>query len=427
VEIHSTWHGIGRGQTTELSIYPGGDGYYLSSPTIEIQPVAPGLVESLLKALSDPPRSGPSLEALGLAPDWLMDNSASLAAKAVGGMLIGGSKVPAKDIEPFFRDPVAMQTAAEELFKHRHTDDSPSVQVDISYEDGTSDSASSNSQFPLMLPWRVQFGGHNEIAYNGEISRALAALMPDKSANRLRLSDTGLPTELARSTIGHIVAKWSTEDLEKRTGDALVKLRSKYEVSGARFTTYPMGNGKMIDDPDDEYLFVRLSASTFPTGFTDEVTLRVIDGKVPKIDAFLRAAPTFERLARSVPWLNEFLPDHPQGRFYVSFVDAASLDDESMKQFSADMQAIGREELIPKVKAVKAQIALLTVGTSDWLVFPDGRMLLWRITRLFSSPPVKVLGWPVDQLHFQPCAGTNQYLYCSGGEISPRGELEPVP
>ena len=53
-----------------------------------------------------------------------------------------------------------------------------------------------------------------------------------------------------------------------------------------------------------------------------------------------------------------------------------------MGVFTADMKLLGREDLIEQVKSQQAGIALLIINDtntkSNWLLFPDKHMVLWR-------------------------------------------------
>ena len=114
----------------------------------------------------------------------------------------------------------------------------------------------------------------------------------------------------------------------------------------------------------------------------------------------------------------------------LSFLGGSSFSDAEMKVFAADMHAIGRDQLIPKVEAAKNQIAALIVGygaeESDWLVFPDGHMLLWRYwqTPVYGKP--SLLKWSSSPPDKKPCAKLgNNFVGCVGMEISAEGNVEP--
>jgi hypothetical protein len=102
-----------------------------------------------------------------------------------------------------------------------------------------------------------------------------------------------------------------------------------------------------------------------------------------------------------------------------------------MRVFAADMHAIGRDQLIPKVEAAKNQIAALMVGSgveeSDWLIFPDGHMLLWRYwqTPVYGKP--SLLKWSSSPPDKKPCAKLrNNFVGCVGMEISAEGNVESL-
>jgi hypothetical protein len=112
----------------------------------------------------------------------------------------------------------------------------------------------------------------------------------------------------------------------------------------------------------------------------------------------------------------------------LSFFRSASLTDDALKAFAADMHEAGRDKLVPKVEAAKDRIAVLVAGfgveESDWLVLPDQRMILWRYrqTPIYGTPTLLKFG--LANFDAKPCAKLqNNFLHCVGAEISPQGIL----
>ncbi len=112
----------------------------------------------------------------------------------------------------------------------------------------------------------------------------------------------------------------------------------------------------------------------------------------------------------------------------LAFSHGVSFSDTAVQIFSDDMRAIGRDKLIVKTEAAKGQIALLIVGygmeESDWLVFPDRHMLLWRYfqTPIYGKPDL--LKWHPADFPRNPCARIKgNFVGCVGAEISPDGAV----
>jgi hypothetical protein len=154
------------------------------------------------------------------------------------------------------------------------------------------------------------------------------------------------------------------------------------------------------------------------------------------LDKFLADAPRFEKLVLSVEWLKLFIQEHPNLPFRLSYVDDAFFSDGSLKLFSADMRAVGRDDLIPVIQRTKDRLALLSVAAlnSDWLIFPDGRMLLWSYYSYSGAPDrlknraadATLLKWPVSDLPTKPCSDDSRFRGCVGREISADGTLQPM-
>src|SRR5262249_45716996 len=95
----------------------------------------------------------------------------------------------------------------------------------------------------------------------------------------------------------------------------------------------------------------------------------------------------------STPLLQEYLRRNPRTPATISYVHDASLGEKAMRVLTADMQVIGKDDVIPKVQAQQSEIALVIVGGTYWLGFPDKHLVLWR----FDGPD-GLLRW--NQRHF---------------------------
>jgi hypothetical protein len=410
---------------TDLAITKEGDGYTLNGQTVD-----PHLIASLVNALTAPANAAPNLDDLGVTPAWLKEHAASVAQSVSESVRVGTKHVPQAALETIFADPAIMNTVVLEFFDRR-----PStcfdctryryvVTVMVTFDGGSGISASTSSQSPFMLPWRLSNGA----AYNADISRAVVALMPEKSANRALLLSEHFDRQL-----GHAIVRQAMDlDVERRAGAALDALRAKYTIERASIGEFSDTalRGPVQPMPADSTVFFELRRSDAPdTFFGEELILPYVDGNVVGTDVFLQRAPQYEQLVLSVPWLNQFAQQN-KGivRSSVAFFHDVSLSDEAAQLFSQDMHALGRDELGAKTEAAKDQIAVLIVGLgpaqSEWLVFPDRHMVLWRYSRdPFNATP-DLLEWkPVDFLG-KPCTKTvGGFMGCVGEEISPDGAI----
>jgi hypothetical protein len=156
-----------------------------------------------------------------------------------------------------------------------------------------------------------------------------------------------------------------------------------------------------------------------------------VNGKVVGTDKFLNDGPQFEKLVLSVPWLSKYAENHPKVPITLSFVHDTSFSNAALKVFSADMTVIGRDSLIPKVEAEKDEIAVISIGSgtshSQWLVFPDQHMLLWRFWRIAGyGDPLALPAWPESDYSAKPCADAKAFIHCVGREVSASGSLRPL-
>jgi hypothetical protein len=419
---------------TILDIRRNGDAYKLGDDVVDAN-----LVATLANALRAPVNPAPTREDLGFTPAWLKSNASSLGQSFAATTFIGGKPIHQSAFELAFADPAAVDKAIPLLFQRRMCLDcdrfTQTVEISVRFDDGTRIGARTSSEFPYMLPWHLQSDGRDLVAYNADISRAIAALMPEKSANRSRLAAQRLASELGNILLMQKEHEVRLQEVESRTGGTLSVIRAKYEVESAHISAKNGGDwDREVNVAGAPDLVLRLKAADQPPNFSDNVALAYVDGKVAGTDQFMNDGQKFEKLVLSVPWLTQYAQNHPRTPIEIAYVHHASLSDEGLSAFSADMRAIGRENVIAEVEAHKSEIAFVSVGSgmgrSDWLVLPNRHMLLWRFWRLPLRPIVtasELPAWTDSEYSAKPCVGSrNNFLHCVGREVSPEGNLLPL-
>jgi hypothetical protein len=296
----------------------------------------------------------------------------------------------------------------------------------VTLTNGSTLLATTHSQWPFLLPWIVEDGDKPRKAYNADISRAAAALLPEKATNRSRLAGDDLDILLALPLMRQLSTQQHMAEVEAQTGNTLAAIRTKYTVLNAQIHSYrePVSSKA---EPEEASLFLDLKSPALPHYFVEHVMLPYKDGRVAGTDVFLRDADQYEKLSVSIPWLNQYLQQTPSTPLQLFFVHGVSFTDAAFRLFSADMRAIGREGLLAEVDTLKSRIALVSIGggvsSSEWLVFPDGHMLLWRY-RLLPTIVKTVLKWPISDLPTKPCSEAATFLACAGIEVDRSGNLK---
>jgi hypothetical protein len=424
IEIHSGWGGLGTSQNADV-IIRSKDGAFVRDG----KPVDAAQVEALVTALKAPGVAKPDMENLGITSAWLKAHVASLHPRGRAQ----GTETTASQRELFatsFTNPDLIVKVIPDLFRFTRSDDYPGAKVEVLFEDGSKLTAVSHSYYVYMLPWKVD--GQEGDSYNAQISRAVSALMPRKTVNKERLAGDDFLTELADAVMSSIETEWNLRGSEDRAGDALAALRRNYLVTESEINPWhhpEYGTATYKGEPEEMNLHATVRKSSFPPNVSDAVVLRYVNGKAGGVDEFLSTAGKYEDLALSVPWLNEFMQEHPRVPIRISYVHNMSFGEKAMRTFSEDMKARGREDLVEPVRVQQPQITLLIVGNtyseSYWLLFPDKHMMLWRY-----GGPSGLLKWSASDFSPGLC-GTYQSNYggCSGREATSDGTLvaEHVP
>jgi WG containing repeat len=414
VEIRSGWGGLGNSQNAALVIRQEKGEF-----RCEGQRVDPSLVAALVSALNAPILPKLDLANIGITPAWLERN----VARAEQNLAAEFSDATASQKDLFaksFTDPAVIAKVVPQLFQYVKMDDYPYAEVEAIFDDGSKLSAKSHSYYAFLLPWQLSENGQE--TFNANISRALSALLPPRTANKDRLAGDELTPELAQTLLRNIDTDWKMLGVESRAADALAALRSVYTVQRADINSYHSEEFGVSWRPKGPYelnLHATLHKSTMPENVFDELILLYDHDKVQGVQEFLNAGARYEDALLSVPWVLDYFQKHPGENAYILQVHGTSVGEHAMQTFAQDMKARGREDLIAQVASQQSQITLLKVGAADWLLFPDKRMMLWRY-----GGPSGLLKWTPSDFPPGLCgAYRSTFGGCSGREVSPDGVL----
>lgn len=414
IEIHSGWGGLATPQNADVLIQRKNGAFVCNG-----KPVDATKVQALVTALEAPSIPQPEMNNLGLTPEWLKANT-QLAEQKLPGRLSDATADQKQLFESSFTSPEVIKKVVAALFGYVSMDDYPFAKIAITFEDGSKLTADSDSYYAFMIPW--QLSDKSMPSYNVNISRALSVLMPPKAPNKQRLAGEEFISALADRLSDQIKDEWNLLGVESRAGDALSKLRSVYTVERADINPYhnvDYGKAWSEKGPHETNLNVTIRKPSFPPNVSEDVVLLYDQNRVEGVDEFLRTGAKYEDLALSVPWLNDYIREHPKEAVWLAYVHHSSFSDHAMLSFTLDMKARGREDLIPVVRAQQNQIALLKIGFVYWIVFPDKHMMLWRY-----DGPSGFLKWNRSNFPAGLCGSyQGNDVGCSGREIMPDGTL----
>lgn len=412
IEIHSWWGGLGAPRNGTVLITRDGDHYVDHGRMVD-----PEKVQALIGILRQPTTVAITPQLLGIDDLWLRKNL-SRAEKSIRGNMLPATPAQRSLFEANFTKMAVISPLVSSLFRNFHTDDYPGVEVTISYEDGQKQIISTHSQWPLMVPWKAA-GGES---WNPAISRAVSNLLPPNSPNKERLVKENFVELLSEAVINRIEDQWKLLGAQAKAGAVLERLETVYTLSRVDINSYHSEMfGRSWDEkgPHEENLHALLRKQAYPQNFQIQLILEYADGKVIGVDDFFTNASKYEALARSVPWLNQYLAEHPKVTATLYQVHGRSFVPHAMQTFAKDMKQRQREDLIARVAAQQDEIALLDIGSGLWLLFPDHRMILWRYEMKQG-----LLKWTVKDFPEAECGDyRSNFGGCSGREINADGTL----
>jgi len=422
IEVRSSWTGL-SGRTQSTMVIAGNDSKYSANG----QPVAAQAVQSLFRALEEPPIEKPSLENCEIDARWLNANL-ELAQREFQPLRFTpvtpqppGLALPDTTPQQFslfrshFTDVTYVRQAFERDFKDEHSDDYPEMSVEV-LRDGRRVLVHSASQHVFMLPWVVD-GNTKRTTFNCHISRSIANLLPSTFVNRKRL----LPDYARRAITDEIEARmqhmWDTEET---LGPDLAPIRAHFTIVDSDVACHPWVDA--VDGDNCLTWNADLKAQNLPAQVRLDVSLIYKNGRLVGVGEFLARIENYVALVRSIPWLVEFMSQQRKNEVKLLYGPEWSLGRRSvMSDLGKELREHQKNQLADRLIAEYDRCALLQVEGSAgrwsrWVVFPNREMLLWK----FEGD--SALKWKAAQLDGWEC---DALMRCTGVVIQPNGTLAP--
>jgi len=210
-------------------------------------------------------------------------------------------------------------------------------------------------------------------------------------------------------------------DTEEKLGPDLAPIRARFTVVDSQVSGPSCLDGWVFRDNCLSWN-ADLKAQNLPAYMHLDVSLTYNNGRLPGADRFLARIDDYVALVRSVPWLAEFMSQHPNNKLELHYGPERSFDREAVlsdlaKELRDHRKNVLADRLIGEVdKCALLQIEASAGRWSRWVVFPNREMLLW----CFSGD--SDLKWKAAQLDGWDCGGL---LRCTGVVIEPDGTLAP--
>lgn len=380
ISIDSGWGGLGRPEQGRLTVVARGGTYVANGSAVETKKVT-----ALLAALEAPPLAAPTLDDLGITDRWLRAHAAEALRANYPEEIYRKLTDRQKDyFIGLFTDRALVARALPALLRGGWTDDYPKVGVEVRLHGGETVKAGSSKQNIFMLPWTVERQGHSVENYDVALSRAIADLLPEGFTNRERIAGANLPAKLGETILRLKSKEWEALDAEEKFGPEIAKIRSRFEVRSSE----PFSGGNLdIGGPDDvqglaDGWRAELAGGGLPPNVTVGLFLGAEGGRIEGTDEFLSRIESFVRLALSPHWLREYVAAHPPEGIEVRYVRDRSLSTKGAASLVEELREHGKGRLVPILTPLFAGAAHIVVHesmrTSRWVIFPDGRALLWE-------------------------------------------------
>jgi hypothetical protein len=393
-----------------------------NTPKISEDVVSRDSVRRLLQVLQAPALRTPELSNLGITSAWL-EQYADKAAKSERGMMRGGDERQQAFYRKSFTDLNLIERLLPQIIGASWTDDGVWVHVTMKFASGETWTAETQALTPFTLPWSCKVAGKRIRTYNADISRAVVALMPEKTMERYRISGEGFEESIRCPVESTIRTRWNEIGAEDQAGYALDVLRKRYTIRRSEVSEYnglTFGTEPKYDLSQDASLQVDVFLATFPKNLTVAIVFPLRQGKAIGLETFLQKGSRYESLVLTNPWIMDSLRTHSDLGAWLHFDQDASFSEKAMRIFTADMQKLGRDDLVQQVAGHRDEVALLSYYDNKLILFPDHHAIVWR-----WDQSRELFKWPSSSLKTEECTDYNALdVGCVAAVIRPDGSLQ---
>lgn len=358
------------------------------------------LVSNLLVALKSAPMPHATLANLGISPAW-QSHFAKEQVKYIGSIGELSTERQKAYAEKVFSDRTLLNRLLPRILGTHWIDDPAWVQVKIVFNNGNIWTAQTDHQPGFMLPWSCHRSGIAFQTYNANLSRAIAALLPEKAVNRNRLAGVELDKEVRLVMASAIKKQWQDIGAEDLAGESLGKLKKTYVLRRSEVSSYislEYGTDKWGEGPKQNFLKADVRRPIFPKGLVVATIFPITNGRPEGISDFLHNGHYYENIVLSTPWLMESLRKFEDVGAWLSFVRDVSMSEKAVQIFTKDMHKLGRDDLARDVSEHRKEVALLNYNGNLLIVFPDHHAIVWRWGRWR-----KLFRWPAEDLATTRC------------------------
>jgi hypothetical protein len=377
-------------------------------------------VLDIVRALTAPPLTAPSLSNPGIDQLWLEEQAPSFAQQ-FGNLGESNDERQQAFLMKSFTDLALIGKTVPRVVRSSWTDDPVWVHVAVRFANGKTIRAETRNQPPFMLPWTCETNGKKTSTFNADISRSIAKVLPTGTVNKERLQGADLMRAIVFEMDGSVTQRWKQIGAEDRAGEVLERLREKYTIRRYEVSEHiGLQYGSSPPEPGGENLQAEVRLPGFPKNLVVATVFPLHDGQGIGVDAFLHDGSQYERLVLGNPWIMDSLKRNEGLGAWLIYVQDASMSEKAMKIFAADMHELGRDDLAQEVSDHRTEIADLSYYGNEVLLFPDHHAILWR-----WDPIRDLFGWSASRVKTQRCTDyPSLNVGCSAGVVDADGQLE---
>jgi hypothetical protein len=370
IEIHSRWSGLGPAGESNLRIDQHDGTFQSNGKRIDNR-----LVIQLLQEI-DASADFPTLQNLGITDSWLQAKAGSTLPDKL-------RESPQSERNLFldsFRNIRLVEKLLPDILRQGWTDDYPRIELRVVRSDGSTTLVGSERQNIFMTPFGITEQGRLRLSYNANLSRSIAALLPNGFTNRERLSGVRLASEVAEKVMTYLQDDLSLLETKNRLGPEVKQLEGRYTLQETAINYVSSVDVETVGGRSRRWN-AELQRNDLAKNIRIGVSLPYENNKLANFDLFLRNIDAIVALPLSVPWLSRYFSEHPETTMEIRFVTDRSMSPKAVSYFADTMKSLSAEALLAEVQPLLGASSFVVIttpaGWSRWVVLPDRRMVLF--------------------------------------------------
>lgn len=200
------------------------------------------------------------------------------------------------------------------------TDDHPDLKVTIIFANGEKIILTSEDQHAFMIPWKIERGQNSYQTHDIRISQALGPLLHPKCANYDRVNANLVELFKQRIWEDPVYFFRNMLDSEKTLGDQILPVSKNFSIQESYIALEYSTHGTL------DFWGAKLKNKNWPPNIVIKFSAYINEKKLDFTGYSAKKIKKYVQHVLSIPWLKNFINDHPYYTFSIGYERGYSID-----------------------------------------------------------------------------------------------------